>query len=424
MSVALNNAYGGFNNDLLGQLPITIPTSLKFPDPKQGPPGTRKVFRLSPVSSSYSTAQDNIVRFFLNNDGLADFTRGALFMAINITYTGGTTGTYLRLAQNADCIFNRARVSVGVELDDMREYNRLASFLWEIYRTPDAGDTDGPMYGYGTQAERNTWGATTTSYMLKFQEGMFLSGIIPLGLFNDRVMVELYLDNPTKFVETDYTGGNITVTLNNIYWHYEVLLLNGPTTTDLVANALQGVCYPFKSWTYFVQPVTGAVQDLLIPASFTGIDKFWNIIIQSDNWNAVATNDKFLTWLFSNCQTFQLKINNEFFPLEPVYSGQWAYQEFLKGINKWEFGGRYQDPPAVGYVQFHENKFVIVNNLQAYPRDKLVNNFSTNNGGNNVYQRLMLNSPPAVNSVMITFVENTKCINFQGRRLRLGGGNT
>lgn len=218
-STALNAAYGGYNNDGLGRLPLkSVPSSIKFPDPMQGPPGTRKEFRFSPVSSSYQTAQDNIVRFFFNNDGIVDFTRGSIFFDLQIVATGGTPGTFIRLAQNVDSIFNRVRVTTGTELDDMREYGRLSTILWEIFRTPDAGDTSGDMYGYASAAERNTFGATTQGYMMKLQEGLFLSGVMPLGLFNQRVQLEMYMDVPTRFIETDWTGNvQFNVILTNIY---------------------------------------------------------------------------------------------------------------------------------------------------------------------------------------------------------------
>jgi hypothetical protein len=120
-----------------GNKVMVIPDSLRFQTPKKGPPATRKEFRLPPVSTQYTTNSDNIVRFFFNNDSILDFTRGGFAFDVTISAPGAT---YVRAAQGIWSIFNRVRlICGGTELEDIREYGRLHSCLYETNREPDVG---------------------------------------------------------------------------------------------------------------------------------------------------------------------------------------------------------------------------------------------------------------------------------------------
>lgn len=405
------------NRDKLGTIPMVIPNALKFAVPKQGPPGTRKEFRLPPAASSYSTNSDSIVRFFFNNDSIIDFSRGGVAFDLTISAPGAT---YARLAQGVWSIFNRVRLTTGQELEDIREYNRLHSLLFECYREPQVGAVLGSVYGFGTQAQRNAWGAIAgKDYMMPLLCGLFLSGPLPMEIFTQRLQLELYLDDPRKFIETD-SPGPLSVTLTNLYFHYEVLNLDAGTRSSLLSTAMSGARYPYKSFVYYTQPVIAAQQDLLIPHSSTGISSFINAMVRSDNAYSTTTNNKFLTWLNNNTLQHQLRINNEFYPMEPTQADQdpQSYLELLRWLDKWKLGGVYTNPPTISFEDYNFDRFLIVNQLDAYPGEGLVNNVSTSEGGNNVFLRLWLNAAPAVPTAMITFAEVSRSIDLIGTKLK------
>jgi hypothetical protein len=232
-----------YNDDKLGMVPSVIPNSIKFARPKQGPPGTRKEFRFNPDTTSYASNTNNIVRFRFNNDGLIDFSRG--FFAFDLSLTGGT-GTYARVSQGIWSIVNRVRLTTGNELEDMREYGRLHNLLWETHRDPEVGSVLGEVYGYGTQSQRNTWGATPTKdYAMPLLCGFFLTGPIPMGLFNQMLTLELYLEDPLRCIETD-SPTPVVFTLTNVYFHYEVLHLENAAASSLAAAAAAGIRYDKK----------------------------------------------------------------------------------------------------------------------------------------------------------------------------------
>ena len=146
-------------------------------------------------------------------------------------------------------------------------------------------------------------------------------------------------------------------------------------------------------------------------------------MVQNNNMITPTVNDKFLTWLANGLQTYVLRFNNEFFPWEPVQAQDdpQAYIDFLKWIDKWKLGGIYRNPPVISFSEYQVDKCVIISSLITYPGDNLVNNMSTNEGGNNVFLRLYLAAAPPVPTSLITYVQVSKTIDFIGQKLRAHG---
>jgi hypothetical protein len=406
------------NTDKLGTLPTVIPEALKFRVPRQGPSGARKEVKMPPENTSYSTSSNNIVRFFFTNSDIIDFSRGGI--AFDVTITPPPGATYCRLAQGAWSLFNRVRLTNnGRELEDIREYNRLHSLLFESTREPDVGAVLGSVYGYGTQAQRNAWGATPSKdYMTPLLCGLFLSGPVPTEVFTKRLQLELYLEDPRKCIETDGVGVPV-ITLTNIQFHFEVLFLSEPTRTSFVAQAMSGSKYPYKSFIFYQQNITGARSDIAIPHASEAIDGFINFMVDATTVNDMTVNNKFLTWNNNQCTDHTLKINNEFWPVEPCLAldDPQSYLMYLRWIEKWKIGGTYTNPPTISFEDYNQDRFLIIYQLEAFPGEGLVNQLSTTNGGNNVFLRLNLAVNP-VNQALYTFVQVSRTIDLVGTTLR------
>lgn len=398
--------------------PLIIPTSLKWQIPKRGPHGKRREFRLPAVTGTYSTSSDRIVRFNFNNSGLIDFRRGYLSFDLNLTTVGGT---YRRLSQGVWSIFNRLVLKTGKTLEDIREYNLLHSLIFESTKSYDVQDVIAPdAYGYATQSVRNSKGQNTTNYSMPLLCGFMLSGIVPMGALQQVLQLELYMDEPTRFVETD--GTQPVVTLTNIFFHYEVLEL-GDEYTAAVKNMTTGtgLTYPFRSFTYYTQPITTANNNLVIPHSSSGIETFISILRRSDNMNSMTVNDKFITWPKNDAFDGQIRFNNDFFPLEPIqYNGDQlqGYINYLKWVDSWRLGGIYtKETPTIQSQSFNTDRFIIVNNIDTFPNEGLVSDKTTTMAGNNVFLRLNLNSPPINPTNCETFVQWFTSIEFRDFKL-------
>lgn len=398
---------------------FVVPTSLKWQKPKYGPRGTRKEFRLPSVTSSYSTNSDKIVRFNFNNSGLVDFRRGFLSFDLTLTTNGGT---YRRLSQGVWSIFNRLVLKTGATLEDIREYNLLHSLIFECTKSYDVQDVLGPdAYGYATQSVRNAKGANVTNYSMPLICGFMLSGIVPLGVLQQVLQLELYIDEPVRFVETD--GTNPVITLTNVFMHYDVLCLGDEFTAAINSmTTSSGLCYPFRSFTYYTQPLITAQSNLVIPHSSSGIESYINVMRRSDTMNSMTVNDKFLTWNKNDCFDAQLRFNNDFYPLEPVkYDGDQlqGYITYLKWVDSWKLAGIYtKTTPTITAQAFNTDRFVIINQIETNPNEGLISDKSTTMAGNNVFLRLTLNSSPANPTNMETFVQWYSVIEFKDFRLK------
>jgi len=410
------------NQGLLVDTPnaeFVVPSSFKWIKPKYGPIGSRKEFRLPPVSSSYSTNSDKIVRFFFNNDGLIDFRRGYISFVVTINVTGGT---YQRLSQGVWSIFNRVRLTSGPELEDIREYNLLHSLLFEMLHDDEVQDTIGPsVYGVSTQADRNAFGTEPKQYAMPLMAGLFLAGIVPLGALDERLQLEMYIDDPLRFVETD--GTNPIVTLTNIYFHYEVMAMTDNYASQIKTMAVgSGMCFPFRAFTNYTQPVLSTQQDLVIPHKSSGIDNIIHVMRNSNVLTTTTINDKFINYVNPLVQQFQLRINNEYYPLEPVFVYQYdpqAYVSYLRWANMWRLGGVYVNAPTIDFYTFNTVRFMICNNLETHPNEGLINPLSTVQGSSNLYLRLQLGTgQPAVPTRIDSFVQHYRYIELKSKKLK------
>jgi len=404
--------------DRLERAPVVIPDALKLRVPRTAPAATRKEMKFPTESSVYSNVSNNIVRFNFQNTDIIDFSRGGIAFDLTLTAPGAT---YCRVSQGVWSIFERVRLVHGAEeLEDIRENNRLQSLLFEVMREPDVGAVLGHCYGYGTQAQRNAWGATPAKdYMMPIICGLFLSGPIPTEVFKKKLILELYLANWQNCLETD-APGPVTITLTNCYFHYEVLQIPEPLRSTFVSNAMAGGSYPYKSFAYYNQAMVPANQnDLAIPHSSANIDCFINFMINTNDISNPAVNDKFLTWNKNTCTEHTLRINNEFFPIEPAQaqSDPQSYLMFLRWIDKWRIGGIFQNPPTISFDNYNADRFLIIYQMESFPREGLVNQLSTANSGNNTFLRVRFTAAP-VNQSLITFVQVSKTIDLVGTNLQ------
>lgn len=398
---------------------LIVPESLRYVQPKCGPPGTRKEIRLPAVASSYSTGGDNIVRFFLSSDGLLDFRRGYLSFDFRIN-TGVGVGTYLRVSQGIWSIFNRLRlVCGGKELEDIREYNLYNSLMFEALQDTEISDVIGPScYGYATQAQRNVFSSATKTYSCPILCGFFLTGVLPMAFLKQRLELQLYLEDVSRCIETDYPIGLITMTLSNVYFHTEELKLESSVARELEALVNSGVTYPYKKFTHYVQPILNTMNNLVIPHVGAGIETLIHVMRNGANLSNPIVNDKLLSYVPNNTTDFQLRINNELYPPEKTLTTTpQAYVQYLRYINKWKLGGVYRNPPSISSDEYNTNRFIIVNQLETYPGESLVNNLSTESAGTNMYLVLNLAVPPALNTQLDTFVQSYGVICFCGGKL-------
>lgn len=397
-----------------------VPASMKFLTPKTGPTGTRNEIRMPPINDTYSTNANNIVRFFFQNSGLVDYRRG--YIAFDLTIGGiNPAATYTRLSQGVWSIFSRARLLCGKELEDIREYNLMHSMMFEMFRDEEVGPVIGPdLYGYGTREQRNAFSSTTKSYAMPLMMGFFLSGVVPMGKLKDRLVLELYMAQPEACIETDGPSANLSISITNVYFHYEVLALSDSMENQYSRVADSGIPFPYKKMSYYVQPLTSTVANLVIPHVGPFIEAVVNVFRDASTLRTTTINDKFLNYTNPALTQHQFRINNMYFPVEQVYfdsTDPRSYIQYLRYVNKWRLGGVFRNPPSISFPEYITNKFIIVNQLETYPGEGLVNPITTEGNSTFMYQLLWLDNPPAPNLQMDTFVQSYDSIDLVAGKL-------
>jgi len=212
------------------------------------------------------------------------------------------------------------------------------------------------------------------------------------------------------------------MTLTNIYFHYDVMTMTDQYAAAINAMATgEGICYPFRSFQVYQQPVLSAKSSLVIPHSSNGIEAFINVMVESDNQTVTTVNDKMLTYLNNQCQQFQLRINNEYFPLEPVFTlnDPQGYVVYLRWADCWRLGGlTSRTTPLTTSTEYNTNRFYIINDVETYPNEGLINPMSTTSAGNNVYLILQLAASPGVPTDLYTYAQYFNYIELKHKVLK------
>ncbi len=388
----------------LGAHPIQIPNAVKFKEVKQALACRRVPQKIRAANATYASNNNKQIQIKLPNNGLCDTRYGYLSFDCSISATGGT---YRRLSYGAFSAFDRLSVKFGsVEVEDIRDYNRIQNLLWETEQiaeiTSNFGSTTtiGGM-GFGTQAERNALGLLTTNYCIPLYSGVLNTELLPFQVIKSGMELNLYIGDPTTFVETDGTLPIVTIT--NVIFHVERLDLE-PKYMAFINNyvASNGLRIGFHSMERYTNALnTGLQQSLTISNKSSSVSGLYNIFVDSTTLNSTTTNDKFITWEPNNLVEYSTNINGTIFPEEPidcVSNGAWeAYQIYLRYCSKWQLNGMIRSQPALPFETFRTSRFLFIIDLEPYPEEEgLINPFTTlGNNSTSILKLVFSSAVPA-----------------------------
>lgn len=381
-----------------GKFGVVIPESLKFQPSKRGLSARRVPVKIRSENSSYASNNNKLVRFMLPNNAIYDTRAGYLTFTVTVTTAGGT---YRRIHSGIFSIFQRLRIlAASTEIEDLRDFNRIYAALWEMINPPDVtGNTGVTGMGFGTQAQRNILGASpATDYVCPLFSGVLNTELLPFDNINAGVVLELYLDEAVNVVETDGTVPVITIT--NLVLHMERLDLDPTYRASLSAYvSANGLKIGFRTWDRFINSLTnGSQQNLSINTRNASMNGILNFLINSTELQNTLTNDKFLNWVPTptgggTLQQTVLQINGTIFPDEPIdcvnYNRYECYQMYCRWVMKWKMNGLLAIAPPINNQAYQTNRFVQVDDLEAYPEEgDLVNPFTTLSNNNTLIKKL------------------------------------
>lgn len=364
---------------------VIIPHDLKICAAKYGSPNLREPVKIRSASTSYASNGNNEVIWQLNNDGIYDFRRGYITFDVAIAKTGGT---YARLASGSWSIWYRMRTLLGFELENIQEYNRLFSMLWNAENDVRQSGNYGMLFGLGTATDRNAAGAVVQHYAMPLLSGWLGTDPLPLNMFNVVSELRLTMGDATTFVETDGTAPVVTIT--NLLLHCERVSAASPYY-DFVKSAVLtgGLNLSFPTWQYYSQSLATGSQNLnsiIInhkSASMKSIVMVWTA---QQTVNTTTTNDKFITWP-NLMNKSQWKVFGRFFPEEPiVFADPFTAEAYFIYLNwltdEWHLSGNLPGtPPPIAAVDFAQgNQFLSILDVNGYPYDKdVINALGTEN---------------------------------------------
>lgn len=400
-----------------GKFAVVVPETLKFQPSKRGLSCRRVPVKIRSENAQYASNNNKLVRFMLPNNAIYDTRSGYLTFTVTLATTGGT---FRRIHSGIFSIFQRLRIlAASTEIEDLRDWNRIYAALWEMVNPIDVtGNTGVTTMGFGTQAQRNALGLLTVDYVCPLFSGVLNTELLPFDNIPQGVVLELYLDDAVNVVETDGTVPIITI--SNPVLHLERLDLD-PTYRASLASYVSsnGLKIGFRTWDRFINSLTtGSQQNLTINTRNASMNGILNFLINSSQLQNTLINDKFITWVPTptaggTLQQTSLQINGTIFPDEPIdcfgSSRYECYQMYCRWVMKWKLNGILPIAPAINSQAYQVNRFVQVDDLEAYPEEgDLVNPFTTLNNNNTLIKKLQFSAAIPNNWQLDSWVEYFK----------------
>ncbi len=332
-------------------------------------------------------------------------------LKLNTTLPGPT---HLRASNGIWNMLRRVELKEGDRLiQTIDHYNLLQSVMYKFGGLRENEDTLGPMWGIGTKAQRNVWGALAggRNYALPINLHSLVKA--PIDTFDPihhaRLRLKLIFDDPSRWVETE-AGFVPTFTVDNLRINYDVIFTpaqykNGKTA----AHQRQGITTVFDDFMIFEQQFDGATVNLQLTPNKQSIKSIFTVFINDGDRNKVDVDDKFETFKFLDIQSYQHKFGNTFFQEKPVVTNKFLpiepYQEYLKMWGHLVGSGEFGEVTKVGIEAFKDGDcFIIAQDLEtAYSDPEFLNNLSLD-AENDGTVEIQLASAPATAHVGMTFI--------------------
>lgn len=406
----------GSASALVETLPQGESAIYKYDSAKRGLNVTRNPRILNPTNTqTFSTGNNDVIRFRIPNDSPLDFRRSFLLFDIELSVTPNPVLPFQRLAFGSWSWVDRIRYhSSGDTVEEIQYYNRVASYLWTVFSNPDYVDAIGPeVMGTGSQAQRaaaTPGPGVRVRYCLPLFMGFLGTGVIPYQSFKNQFHeLEIYLAPANTFVETN--GTNPVVTISNLDWHVEsICSWDGSYERSLNRLVDMGnFSVWFDTYISFLNNVLNQQQDLVIAQrneSLNSITTFFSDLLSVTN---TTVPDKFITFPKLATFSFQLKINTKLWPEEEVRcdgNANHAYHFLLQAIQQWKqngvpsFGHSWPKPaiggtPNINMASFNDQDFFMVTDLRSSPYACFLNNVSTEvNSMDLIFKLKLVGAPP------------------------------
>ncbi len=380
--------------------------------------------RLTPQQNEYRAKGNNVIVFDIPNDAIYDMSEAMLYFNVRIIRTGGTYG---RIANGAWNLFSRVRhLANNRKVEEKIDYGDIFSVEWVYESDNDIESTLGvDLFGIGTQATRNTWGADPNGKNLAspMKIGFITAGMFPAKFLKERQQLEIYIQDPLICLESD--GASLDISISNI--RLQTFIVKDSLTTknkfgksvdssgyeaSLKAFIESGqFCVAYDSWETFQNQVFSVNHDLVISHRAEAVKLFLTYFRNENDRANPLVNDKLMTYPKNNITSYQFKFNSAYYPEIPIDcsgDGLEAYHQYLHWVNSYKLGGFVEDQvdnPNVTLGNFNSSEFLIVADLTVSPEKKFIGTISTLDHNVDPQLNVKFSAPPPAGTVAMHLIK-------------------
>lgn len=224
---------------------------------------------------------------------------------------------------------SRIRILSGsVVLLDQQEKNTFESMNYAFSRAENFDQSLGyKMMGIGSIADRTAWSAQSANSTFAFPINLPLLTSEQWVMANNQgLTIEIYMASPNTFIKS--TNGNAAATFNYTILNPKIRVHEvryyGSLQEDLIN--LSPIVYPYVNYKPFQSTIAAGAgtHQFVIPCKVQGVTRIVGFLRPTaDINNPFATQPDTLTTQFhhSNLVEHQLRIDNDFFPPQPISDG-------------------------------------------------------------------------------------------------------
>lgn len=356
-----------------------VPKSLAIMEPAETVSTIREPISFQSRLDSYNTSTRQPIVIEVPAHTHLDFRYGAISCKVTIAVTGGA---YARLAQGAWTMFDRQRaLQFKQPFEDRENTDEATSLRYATSQTLEWSSVQAYVFGVGTQAQRNTWGATAgQQYFIPLELRSIQQCSLYKTMMDKEIEIELNLANPLRFVETDGTNPVVTLT--------EVKLIGELVHTEPELEASMhnlriknGINLSYTATKRYRNQINSTDPVLRIPHFSSAVRTIMTLLRQNGEENNPAINDKHLRWYQGGVDYYYAKMGTQRFPQTNIqaltYDG--AYMQLLKYQGAQSIGGGFHNTTAnIHWLDFTTVQFLMIIDLTSCPTDNGVNTISTN----------------------------------------------
>lgn len=358
-----------------------VPQSLRLPTVIMGTPCIRDEVKIQPQQQSYQRSKNQYITIRIPNTDLWDLRRSYLTFDLTVTSVGGS---YVRLAQGAWSLINRARLLFQRnEVEDVFQYGRRESFFYEFIHNYNIKATHQKLMGLGSAAQREANAATSTSYMIPLNLASLHASVWPCMALENYMEIELYLQDVNECFESD--ASSIDYTITNIDLHAERLTITNSLERKYKEMIRAGrFIFKIETTRHYLNNLTTREGDLKIPHSTDSVKWIASWFVKESEQNDPTVDDKYFNWYKEGQINYQARVNQRRYPEHEVDTSDIdsieAYMWYSKWseLNAWSGDGHGNKFIPVGVQHFTaDNRYVWINDFTSHPGSGAINPFGT-----------------------------------------------